>query len=253
MGFESWSRRAFLSQLAAAAVVGPRAFALGPASQFDIGELTIPGVSVHRPEAWKRLLYEVIQSTSVETQPRVVQFSPEDPELFTHPFTVLAGDGALPQLSAGAIEQLRRYLSYGGFLFIDDTGGTGTGAFADSVRAVCHEVFPTKPLAALPADHAVYRSFFMLRRPVGRTEGNGVLEGITIGPTTPLIFCGADLSGALDRTADGRSRNPVVPGGELQRREAIKLGVNLVLYALTSNYKHDTAHVLELMREGRIE
>ena len=39
----------------------------------------------------------------------------------------------------------------------------------------------------------------------------------------------------------------------LQRRESIKLGVNLVMYALTSNYKHDTAHVLELMREGRIE
>ena len=41
--------------------------------------------------------------------------------------------------------------------------------------------------------------------------------------------------------------------GEDQRREAVKLGINLVLYSLTSNYKHDQAHVAELMREGRLE
>ena len=66
------------------------------------------------------------------------------------------------------------------------------------------------------------------------------------------MFCPADLSGALDRTPDGRNRTPLV-GGELQRREATKLSINLVLYALTSNYKHDIAHVVELMREGRLE
>jgi hypothetical protein len=47
--------------------------------------------------------------------------------------------------------------------------------------------------------------------------------------------------------------NPCVPGGESQRREAIKLGINLVLYALTSNYKKDQAHVRQLMKEGRLE
>jgi hypothetical protein len=44
-----------------------------------------------------------------------------------------------------------------------------------------------------------------------------------------------------------------VPGGETQRREAIKLGINLVVYALTANYKRDQAHVKQLMKEGRLE
>jgi hypothetical protein len=44
-----------------------------------------------------------------------------------------------------------------------------------------------------------------------------------------------------------------VPGGAEQRREAVKLSINLMMYSLTSNYKHDQAHVAELMREGRIE
>ena len=66
------------------------------------------------------------------------------------------------------------------------------------------------------------------------------------------MFCPCDLSGALDRGVDGRNTIPLA-GGDRQRREAVKLSINLALYALTSNYKHDIAHVVELMREGRIE
>ena len=248
-----WNRRELLLAMGAAAIWPRSSWALGDRSQLDVAELHIPGATIHRPNAWKRLLFEVIQSTSVEATPRTVKLSPEDPALFNHPFSVLVGQGALPPLSDAAVRQIESYLTYGGFLLIDDASGSGDGAFARSIRDLCRRLFPTRPLSALPADHAIYRSFFMLDGPIGRTQGTGYLEGITLGPTTPLVFCGADLSGALDRSPDGRDRFPVVPGGESQRREALKLSVNLVLYALTSNYKHDIAHVLELMREGRIE
>ncbi len=250
------SRRDMLAAMGVGAAAGclpSLAWGLGAPSKLDVAELYIPGVTVHRPGAWKRLLFEVIQSTSVEATPETIQLSPEDPALFEHPFSVLVGSDALPPLSEPSLRQLERYLAYGGFLLIDDASGKGDGAFARSVRDLSRRLFPTRTLSALPADHALYRSFFMLPGPVGRTLGTGYLEGITTGPTTPLVFCGADLSGALDRSDDGRDRFPVVPGGMQQRREALKLGVNLILYALTSNYKHDTAHVLELMREGRIE
>ncbi|MFN7144567.1 MAG: hypothetical protein ACK4YP_12385, partial [Myxococcota bacterium] len=62
-----------------------------------------------------------------------------------------------------------------------------------------------------------------------------------------------DLSGALDRRPDGSDAYPCTPGGELQRREAVKLAVNLMMYGLTSNYKQDQAHVEQLIREGRLE
>jgi hypothetical protein len=35
----------------------------------------------------------------------------------------------------------------------------------------------------------------------------------------------------------------VVPGGEHQRETAYRFGVNLVMYALTGNYKSDQVHV----------
>ena len=74
-----------------------------------------------------------------------------------------------------------------------------------------------------------------------------------MGNLAPLVYCRNDLSGALDRGDDGRPRHACIPGGSAQRHEAVKLGINLVLYSLTANYKKDQAHVKELMRMRRIE
>ena len=41
----------------------------------------------------------------------------------------------------------------------------------------------------------------------------------------------------------GRPLAAVVPGGERQREMAYRFGINLVMYALTGNYKADQVHV----------
>ncbi len=251
---QSWTRRRMLQALAASGLTAPlTAHALGAASQLDVAELSVDGVSLHRPAAWQRLLFEVIQTTSVEANPAVSTIPPHDPSLFSHPFTVLIGSDAISGLDAAAIEQLRRFVSYGGFLLFDDASGARDSVFGRSVRELCRELFPTRPLAPLPGDHSIYRAFFLLDRPVGRVVVSDVLEGVTLGPVTPIVYCPNDLSGALHRGPDGRNRFPVTPGGEWQRREALKLGVNLIMYSLTSNYKHDQAHVAELMQDGKLE
>ena len=246
------TRRSTLAGLASLGLA-PRARALGRSSQVDVAEIMLSRGTLSRPAAWQRLLFEVIQSTSVEADPQAVQLAPDDLELFEHPLTVLIGNDALPDLSESAIQSLVRYISYGGFLLIDDATGNPDGAFARSIRRLCARLFPTRPLSPLPADHSIYRSFFLLDSPVGRVATSSVLEGITVGSVSPVVYCANDLSGALDRGPDGRDLHPVVPGGAYQRREALKLGINLVLYSLTNNYKHDIAHVVELMREGRLE
>lgn len=246
------SRRAFLAGLAAS-FAAPRALAFGDSSLLDIAELDLGKGTLSRPNGWRRLLYELRQTTSVECRTAPVRLSPEDPELFEHPFAVLIGDGAFAEPSETAVEQLSRYLAYGGFLFVDDTTGRDDSPFDASVRALVQRLFPTRPLGRLPADHSIYRSFFLLRRPLGRIDRYGWLEGVTVGDLAPLVYCRNDLSGALDRGDDGRPAHAVVPGGESQRREAVKLGINLVMYSLTANYKKDQAHVRELMRQNRLE
>ena len=250
------SRRAALrlgAAAAASACLGARdIFAFGDASKVDCVEINMPGGSISRPEAWSRLLFEIEQTTSIETVSRVPRIAPEDPALFEHPFAALVGDGELKPLSDAAIEQLRRYLTYGGFLLIDDATGLKRSAFDDSVRKLIGRLFPTRSLFPLPSDHAIFRSFFLINRPVGRVALFDHVEAVSLGEITPLVYFRNDLSGALSRGADGRGTYPCTPGGENQRREAVKLAVNLVMYALTSNYKQDQAHVAELMKEGRL-
>ena len=246
------TRRSLTLSLAALGLA-PDAAAFGDAALVDIAELDLGAGTSTRPNAWKRLLYEVIQTTSVECAARTARVSPNQPELFQHPFAVLLGDGAFEPIDAKSLEQLQRFLQYGGFLFVDDTTGADNGAFDQSVRRLVSRLFPTRPLSPLPSDHSVYRTFFLLRRPLGRLDRHRFLEGVTVGNLSPVIYCRNDLSGALDRGADGRNTFSCVPGGELQRREAIKLAINLVMYSLTANYKKDQAHVRQLMKEGRLE
>ena len=247
------SRRAFLQALLCALALPRAAFALGDATRLDIAEIRLSEGVVSRTQAWVRLLYEVTQTTSVEANPRTVILDPDDPALFDHPFAVLTGNAAFPPLSPKALEQLARYLQYGGFLLVDDVSGVRDSSFDRSVRELCARLFPTRPLAPIPSDHSLYRSFFLIHRPHGRLDVLPYLEGITLGDVAPLVYCRNDLSGALERRADGGDLYTVSPGGETQRREAVKLGINLVMYALTSNYKKDAAHVRELMNSGRLE
>lgn len=228
------------------------ALSLGPASLFDVTELQLSEGTLSRPSAWKRALYELVSATSVESSLSVFQAMPNDVAIFQRPFAVLIGSGPLPTLDDQSILNLQRFIQSGGFIFVDDATGATEGAFYKSFRSLVQRLFPTRPLAPLGDDHSVFRSYFLLERPLGRTAARNYLEGVSIGHTTPIIYCHNDLSGALERSQTGQNRFPVVPGGETQRRESIKLAINLILYSLTSNYKHDVAHVAELIREGRL-
>ena len=228
-------------------------FSLGAQSRFDVGELMLPTGTVSRPRAWNHALYELVQSTSIETDGKSFPFAPDDPQLFEHPFCVMIGTDAFDPLSKKSIDMLQRFLTYGGFILFDDTSGDRNSPFSQSVRRLIRRIFPMKPITPLRADHALYRSFFLLDKPLGRLDNVDFIEGVDVGKVTPMMLFHNDLSGALDRYEDGRDRYTVIPDGEFQRREAVKLAINMIMYALTSNYKHDQAHVKELIEDGRLD
>ena len=94
----------------------------------------------------------------------------------------------------------------------------------------------------LPPDHSVYRSFYLLDNIVGRQRVSPFLEGITLDNWTPVIYSANDLSGAWARDRFGKWVNECVPGGEAQRSSALKAGINIIIYSLTSDYKKDLIH-----------
>jgi hypothetical protein len=60
-----------------------------------------------------------------------------------------------------------------------------------------------------------------------------------------------DYAGAWAVDQRGRGLLPVSPGGETQREMAFRFGVNLVMVALTGNYKDDAVHVQDIMQRLR--
>ena len=245
------TRRSFLWGSLATLLLPAVAHALGDGGAVSIAELDLGPGTVARPSAWRRLLYELRHATSVETSMDVARLRPDDPLLFEHPLCVIAGDGGFAMPNDAALSQLSRFLAYGGLLLLDDISGAATSDFDRSARALVDALFPSHALGRLPPTHAVFRTFFLLERPMGRIVQQDWLEGVTVGNVSPLLYTRNDLSGALLRDDSGREL-PCVPGGESQRREARKLAMNIVMYCLTSNYKRDQAHVAELLREGRM-
>ena len=73
------------------------------------------------------------------------------------------------------------------------------------------------------------------------------VEAIVRGGSAQVIFLAHDLLGALARGRDDWAF-ATVPGGRVQREHAIRMAVNLAMYALCSDYKDDQVHASWLMR-----
>jgi hypothetical protein len=239
---------------AAALLSARRAFALGDHSKFTIAQLAVTGGNWDpRPTALRRLLWEVDKRTSVDTALESVQVKLEAEKLHQTPFLCLAGDRAFAMPSDKELSTLRRFLTFGGFLLIDSAEGRVGGDFDASVRRLVDELFPrpAKGLEALPADHVIYKSFYLIEHAVGRLDLAPQLEGLTHDGRAAIVYSQNDLLGAWARDNYGTWENECYPGGERQREMAFRMGVNLVMYALCLDYKTDQVHVPFIMKRRR--
>ena len=195
------------------------------------------------PLAIAPLMEELMLRTSVQTAPVRHEISLTDRDLFSYPFLYMTGKYDFDPFSSEEIGILRRFLSYGGFILADDALGQPGYGFDRSLRREMKRVFPDKDFVRIPSSHAALRSYYLLRRIGGARIVHPYLEGINVGSATPVIYCNNDLGGAWERDQLGNWLNPCSPGGEEQRRDSFHLGINLILYAMTENYKEDLIHV----------
>ncbi|MBI3296880.1 MAG: DUF4159 domain-containing protein [Elusimicrobia bacterium] len=191
--------------------------------------------------------------TSVLSVPARRELTLKDPALFSSPFVVLAGKQAPPALDEAELGRLRDYLTSGGFLWLEDSSGLPGGAFDRWARATLARALPDAELKPLPADHVLFKTFFLVKRIGGRVKTAGAVEGVEWGGRLALVYTRNDLLGAWARDPLGQWLHECAPGGEPQRMDARKLTLNIVMYALTGNYKADAVHqpfLLEKMRQG---
>jgi hypothetical protein len=257
------NRRSFLATLVATSAASSPAFAFGQEGAFHPRVLTTNGQRWDSPRSSGpgRWAWELVRRTSAPARLVPGQIAADDPKLLAEPFALWPGDADIPALSAREIEGLRRFIELGGVLVVDDSAPE-SGVFGRAARREIARVFPESPLVRLTAraggeveqEHVIYKSYYLLDRPVGRIEGPPYVEALVRGGDAQVLFLAQDLLGALARTPDGNWRFQVDPDGAEQREYAIRFAVNLAMYVLCSNYKDDQVHAQALMRRrGRAQ
>ena len=194
-----------------------------------------------RRRAAERLAWEIRKRTSIETvlEPSAARF--DDPSIFRTPLLYWSSERGFDPLSDKELSGLRRFVEYGGFIIIDDAAPEA-GLFDASVRRELSRAFPTERLERLPSSHTVFRSFYLLER-------RDSLEVVVHAGRAAVVYSREDLGGAWasDEQQGERAYARADPLSE-QRERAIRLGVNLVMYALCLDYKDDQVHAPFILR-----
>jgi hypothetical protein len=245
----SFTRRAALGLFGAVALGARHSAAFGQAGTFHPRLLTAGGakLSATRSSAPGRWSWELVRRTSAPARLVPAKVTADEPALLAEPFAIWAGEREISPLSAPEQRGLERFLKLGGVLVVDDLD-PARGSFGKSARRELSKVLPESPVVKLDANHVVYKTYYIVDRPVGRVLGPPELEAIVRGRYAQVIFTSHDLLGALSRTRSGGWSLDVEPGGARQREAAVRLAVNIAMYVLCSDYKDDQVHAPWLMR-----
>ncbi len=163
-------------------------------------------------------------------------------------------------LSDATRAKIAAYMKNGGTIFFDTRDG-GLDASLNGGGNPALQTLLSKldlpPLEPVPQSHVLTRSFYLLDRFPGRYEGpapwvetqspgQSVASGAADGVSS-IIIGANDYAAAWAITDTGDPVNAVVPGSDRQREFAFRTGINIVMYALTGNYKADQVHVPALL------
>ncbi len=219
--------------------------ALFDESKFQFTQVAYKGIWDPRPRAYKRLMSALELRTSVNASYDRKVVSLGDSDLFNYPFLYLAGAESFEPFTDEERRTLRKFLKLGGTLVIDDVSGSETSPFDSQIREELARIIPEIPLTQLPQDHVVFKSFYLLYSPSGRKIETPYLDGITFTDEdrTAVFYSRNDLGGAWSEDEFGKWEYECIPDGEAQRELAFRMGINMILYALTGNYKKDQIHI----------
>lgn len=243
------SRRSIVLSGLAAFAAPAKAHAFGDVGAFNPRVVVAGGKRLAAPRsagpsAWSM---ELINRTSAPARlvPREVAL--DRPELCSEPFALWAGDQDVGNLSLAERRGLAKFIRLGGVLVVDDSNPQ-QGAFGRSVRRELLRVLPESPPVQLNPSHVLFKTFYIVDRPVGRVLGPPTIDAIVRGKNAQVLFLSHDLLGALARSEEGGYSLETEPSSYEQRQHAIRFAVNIAMYVLCSDYKDDQVHAPFLMR-----
>ena len=203
--------------------------------------------------------------TAVEPgEPAAVDISKD--EIAFYPILYWPVLGSAEALPDPVIAKIDAYMKEGGLIIFDTRdygqGGSNVLPLAGKGGTALERLLSkldVPRLEPVPENHVVTKSFYLLRSFPGRWDGGQLwVEAIPENKNdshrarvsdgvTSIMITSNDFAAAWALDDRGRPIYPVVPGGEEQREMAFRSGINIVMHALTGNYKADQVHVPALL------
>jgi hypothetical protein len=172
------------------------------------------------------LLRAVRERTSIPVAgEREAVVEPGSAVLFQYPFVFACGHGNV-KLTSTEAANLRRYLTSGGFLWVDDDFG-----IEPSFRREMKRLFPDAPLVELPFSHPVFHQIYEFPQglPKIHEHDGGPPRAFAIvheGTVVVLFTYDCDLG-------DGLEDEEVHHDPPEKREAALRMALNIVHFALT--------------------
>jgi len=178
------------------------------------------------PSSLPNLIGAIAKRTSLDIEGAEGRVTLMDDRLWNYPFLYVTGHGNI-RFSEDEIVRLREFLTRGGFLHVDDNYGLDS-----SFRREIKRVFPDRPLVDVPLSHPVYHIVYDFPRGVPKIHEHDGKPAQGLG-----IFMGDRLAVYYSYQTDLGDgwEDPEVHKDPPELHEAaLRMGVNLFVYAVTS-------------------
>ncbi len=178
------------------------------------------------PSSVPNLIEFITQNSTIQLDAEESVVKPGGTQLFQYPFVYMTGHGRF-LLSNEEASNVRTYLISGGFLHIDDNYGMDK-----FVHMEMKKVFPELDFVELPFDHPIYHAQFDFPKglPKVHEHDNKPPQGLALiweGRVVCFYTYECDLG-------DGWEDPQVHNDPEEVRQQALKMGTNIFIYALTN-------------------
>jgi hypothetical protein len=203
------------------------------------------GIDMDRKKSLIQFPDEVNSLSNLDfDKPNAVNFN----ELWKYSIIVASSTKQFGPFTPSQREKLREYCERGGLLVFDDPLASSSSSFYKSVRKELAAIFPGRPLSRVPKDDVLFRTYYLLSEVSGRKLASPYLEGIKFDKRWVAVFSFNDLLGASLRNARGEYAFSVSPYGVSQRTLAKRLLLNMMMYAVTIDYKNDAIHLPHILK-----
>ena len=163
-------------------------------------------------------------NTRIKTKPSTVE--PGNPDLLSYPFVHMTGHGNVV-FSDSDVDNLKNYLTAGGFLHIDDKYEKNK-----YVRKEIKKIFPNNDLIEIPANHPIFQKPFSFPNGLPKIHEHDAKRpqafGIFVENKLVLLYTyECDLG---DGWEDAEVNNDPLE----VRQKALKMGANIIHYIFTN-------------------